>query len=228
MLCVFYEIFPLYWHLLSQYCGGVDWRTKLDTQRGAVLAAEIKNNAFKLAGWTVCSILSGADQLKLGYVTVYCDEMLHYMGHSNYCKYPLFLYRWFADLNSMLYRSDCQTGNITNSPNDLNIVTQCYSSIQGPKQPHSIVVFQLRLLCWTCDNFFLAITPMFTWRDKSLTQKRIQLLSARASTCLYNYGRLLLLYFCNGFKECWYYYWCGCLLQMHKNFHLPLIASETN
>nr|CAX70348.1 eukaryotic translation initiation factor 3, subunit 7 zeta [Schistosoma japonicum] len=53
----------------SRYCGGVDWRTKLDTQRGAVLAAEIKNNAFKLAGWTVCSILSGADQLKLGFVS---------------------------------------------------------------------------------------------------------------------------------------------------------------
>ncbi|CAH8861899.1 unnamed protein product [Trichobilharzia szidati] len=53
----------------SRYCGGVDWRTKLDTQRGAVLAAEIKNNAFKLARWTVCSMLAGADQLKLGFVS---------------------------------------------------------------------------------------------------------------------------------------------------------------
>ncbi|VDQ01783.1 unnamed protein product [Trichobilharzia regenti] len=58
-----FKIFPY------QYCGGVDWRTKLDTQRGAVLAAEIKNNAFKLARWTVCSMLAGADQLKLGFVS---------------------------------------------------------------------------------------------------------------------------------------------------------------
>ncbi|KAF5399997.1 Eukaryotic translation initiation factor 3 subunit D [Paragonimus heterotremus] len=53
----------------SRYCGGVDWRSKLDTQRGAVLASEIKNNAFKLAKWTACSILAGADQLKLGFVS---------------------------------------------------------------------------------------------------------------------------------------------------------------
>ena len=31
----------------------VDWRQKLDTQRGAVLANELKNNACKLAKWTV-------------------------------------------------------------------------------------------------------------------------------------------------------------------------------
>ncbi|CAL8073755.1 unnamed protein product [Calicophoron daubneyi] len=53
----------------SRYCGGVDWRSKLDTQRGAVLASEIKNNAFKLARWTTCSLLAGADQLKLGFVS---------------------------------------------------------------------------------------------------------------------------------------------------------------
>lgn len=28
---------------------GVDWRRKLDTQRGAVLATELKNNANKIA-----------------------------------------------------------------------------------------------------------------------------------------------------------------------------------
>lgn len=44
----------------------VDWRAKLDTQRGAVLASELKNNAFKLAKWTVCSLLAGSDQLKFG------------------------------------------------------------------------------------------------------------------------------------------------------------------
>ncbi|PAA59777.1 hypothetical protein BOX15_Mlig010075g2, partial [Macrostomum lignano] len=49
--------------------GAVDWRSKMDSQRGAVLAAELKNNAFKLAKWTVCSLLAGSDQLKLGYVS---------------------------------------------------------------------------------------------------------------------------------------------------------------
>lgn len=47
----------------------MDWRSKLDSQPGAVLAAEIKNNGCKLAKWTVCSILSGADQIKFGFVS---------------------------------------------------------------------------------------------------------------------------------------------------------------
>lgn len=53
----------------SRYCNGVDWRAKLDVQRGAVLASELRNNAYKLAKWTVCSLLAGADQLKLGFVS---------------------------------------------------------------------------------------------------------------------------------------------------------------
>merc|ERR1712013_274817 len=44
----------------SRHSGGVDWRQKLDTQRGAVLANELKNNACKLAKWTVQSILAEA------------------------------------------------------------------------------------------------------------------------------------------------------------------------
>jgi translation initiation factor 3 subunit D len=46
---------------------GLDWRMKLDSQPGAVLAAEIKNNGSKLAKWTVCSLLAGVDQIKFGY-----------------------------------------------------------------------------------------------------------------------------------------------------------------
>lgn len=53
----------------SRYCHGIDWRSKLDTQRGAVLASEIKNNSFKLAKWAVSSVLAGADYLKLGFVS---------------------------------------------------------------------------------------------------------------------------------------------------------------
>lgn len=53
----------------SKFNNGMDWRQKLDSQPGAVLAAEIKNNGCKLAKWTVCSILAGVDQLKFGFVS---------------------------------------------------------------------------------------------------------------------------------------------------------------
>jgi translation initiation factor 3 subunit D len=53
----------------AQGAGGApDWRTKLDSQRGAVVATEMKNNSCKLARWTVQSILAGADTMKIGYV----------------------------------------------------------------------------------------------------------------------------------------------------------------
>lgn len=53
----------------SRYSGGVDWRLKLDTQRGAVLATELKNNSCKLGRWTVSSLLAGSDIIKFGYVS---------------------------------------------------------------------------------------------------------------------------------------------------------------
>ncbi|KAL2756878.1 hypothetical protein ACRALDRAFT_1049115 [Sodiomyces alcalophilus JCM 7366] len=49
--------------------GALDWRTKLVTQRGAVVATEMKNNSCKLARWTVQSILAKSDLLKLGFVS---------------------------------------------------------------------------------------------------------------------------------------------------------------
>ncbi|KAE9407285.1 translation initiation factor eIF-3 subunit D [Gymnopus androsaceus JB14] len=49
--------------------GAPDWRTKLDSQRGAVVATEMKNNSCKLAKWAVQSILAGADLMKIGYVS---------------------------------------------------------------------------------------------------------------------------------------------------------------
>ncbi|KAI0346895.1 translation initiation factor eIF-3 subunit D [Trametopsis cervina] len=49
--------------------GAPDWRTKLDSQRGAVVATEMKNNSCKLAKWTVQSILAGADLMKIGYIS---------------------------------------------------------------------------------------------------------------------------------------------------------------
>lgn len=46
----------------------VDWKQKLDTQRGAIAAMEMKNNSAKLARWAVQSILAGAEIMKMGCV----------------------------------------------------------------------------------------------------------------------------------------------------------------
>jgi translation initiation factor 3 subunit D len=60
-------------YALNEYnpaiAGGSDWRRKLDKQRGAVFATELKNNAGKLWKWTAQTLLAGADTMKLGYVT---------------------------------------------------------------------------------------------------------------------------------------------------------------
>jgi translation initiation factor 3 subunit D len=49
--------------------GNTGWRNCLESQRGAVLATELKNNSFKLARWTCQSLIAGVDVMKLGYVT---------------------------------------------------------------------------------------------------------------------------------------------------------------
>mmetsp|Transcript_2749 Transcript_2749/g.4745 ORF Transcript_2749/g.4745 Transcript_2749/m.4745 type:complete len:516 (+) Transcript_2749:103-1650(+) len=46
-----------------------DWRKKIDTQRSALLAFETKNNKNKVAKWTAGALLSGADMMKLGFVS---------------------------------------------------------------------------------------------------------------------------------------------------------------
>ena len=54
----------------SQGAGGAfDWRKKLETQKGGVLATEFKNNACKLSRWTMQSILSGVDEMKIAFVS---------------------------------------------------------------------------------------------------------------------------------------------------------------
>ncbi|KAE8144107.1 eukaryotic translation initiation factor 3 subunit D [Aspergillus avenaceus] len=47
----------------------LDWRSKLWSQRGAVVATEMKNNSLKLARWTTQAILAKADGMKLGFVS---------------------------------------------------------------------------------------------------------------------------------------------------------------
>lgn len=51
-----------------KYTGGA-WRQKIDSQRGAVLATEVKNNSGKFAKWVAQSLLSGVDLMKVGYVS---------------------------------------------------------------------------------------------------------------------------------------------------------------
>ncbi|KAI9015986.1 eukaryotic translation initiation factor 3 subunit D [Hyaloraphidium curvatum] len=53
----------------SKASGAPEWRKKLDSQRGAVVATEIKNNGNRLARWTVEAILAGVDQIRLGFVS---------------------------------------------------------------------------------------------------------------------------------------------------------------
>jgi len=65
---VFIRLYALN-ELDSKLTGGIDWRQKLDSQRGAVLATELKNNSNKLAKWTLQAMLAGADLIKLGYVS---------------------------------------------------------------------------------------------------------------------------------------------------------------
>ncbi|KAF9579626.1 hypothetical protein BGW38_004044, partial [Lunasporangiospora selenospora] len=49
--------------------GAMEWRQKLDSQRGAVVATEMKNNSCKLSRWVVQTMLSGSDHLKLGFIS---------------------------------------------------------------------------------------------------------------------------------------------------------------
>jgi translation initiation factor 3 subunit D len=49
--------------------GNIEWRRKIDDQRGAVLATELKNNAGKMSKWSAQSMLAGAEQMKIGYVS---------------------------------------------------------------------------------------------------------------------------------------------------------------
>lgn len=53
----------------AKLSGNVDWRLKLDQQRGAVMANELKNNALKIARWTCQSMISGVDVMKIGFVS---------------------------------------------------------------------------------------------------------------------------------------------------------------
>lgn len=52
----------------SKSHSAIDWRSKLDSQRGAVVATEMKNNSCKLARWAIQSILADSAFMKIGYI----------------------------------------------------------------------------------------------------------------------------------------------------------------
>eukprot|EP00042_Codosiga_hollandica_P041054 m.362714 g.362714 ORF g.362714 m.362714 type:complete len:530 (+) comp56019_c0_seq5:12-1601(+) len=56
-------------HEYNPFVGTADWRSKLDGQRGTVVATQYKSNNAKVARWTVQSLLAGADSIKIGLVS---------------------------------------------------------------------------------------------------------------------------------------------------------------
>ncbi|GIX62017.1 eukaryotic translation initiation factor 3 subunit 7, putative [Babesia caballi] len=45
------------------------WRTQIETQKGALLANEMRNNTAKMQRFAACALISGCDTLKLAYVS---------------------------------------------------------------------------------------------------------------------------------------------------------------
>ncbi|GFE52723.1 eukaryotic translation initiation factor 3 subunit [Babesia ovis] len=45
------------------------WRTQIETQKGALLANEMRNNTAKMQRFAACAIISGCDTLKLAYIS---------------------------------------------------------------------------------------------------------------------------------------------------------------
>ena len=53
----------------SRISGSPEWRQKLESQTGAALAIEMKNNAYRLARYVSELLISAADELRLGFVS---------------------------------------------------------------------------------------------------------------------------------------------------------------
>ena len=53
----------------AKAAGTTEWRKTIDAQRGALLAMEIKNNAQRMAKYTMSALLAGADTMRLGFVS---------------------------------------------------------------------------------------------------------------------------------------------------------------
>ena len=53
----------------AKISGSVEWRQKLESQTGAALAIEMKNNAYRLARYVSDCLISACDEIKVGFVS---------------------------------------------------------------------------------------------------------------------------------------------------------------
>ncbi|ODV63243.1 eukaryotic translation initiation factor 3 subunit D [Ascoidea rubescens DSM 1968] len=65
------DVSPIAIHAITQYKTGssLDWNTKLQLQKGAILAAELRKNINQFSKWTIESILSDVKLIKIGFVS---------------------------------------------------------------------------------------------------------------------------------------------------------------
>ena len=69
---------------------GTNWRQKLESQKAAVLANELKNNRNKLARWTCQAMLAGADYIKIGWVSrAHSKDNAHHFVLGNMMYKPV-------------------------------------------------------------------------------------------------------------------------------------------
>eukprot|EP00299_Pterocystis_sp_00344_P007021 c2066_g1_i1.p1 GENE.c2066_g1_i1~~c2066_g1_i1.p1 ORF type:complete len:560 (+),score=119.84 c2066_g1_i1:50-1729(+) len=82
---------------------GVNWRKQLDSQRGAVLATEMHDNAHKMATWCAQALLSGVDFIKLGYISRHSvrDPTVHVILGTQQCKPPEFASQMNINLKNL-------------------------------------------------------------------------------------------------------------------------------
>ena len=73
---------------LNEWQSTTGWRKKLDRQKGGVFGVEAKNNSFKIGKVVIQSILSGAENIKFGYVsrTNFKDRSSHQILGEQYVK----------------------------------------------------------------------------------------------------------------------------------------------
>jgi translation initiation factor 3 subunit D len=53
----------------ARYSGAPVWRSNLDARKGQVLGSEIRNNNAKFSRWMAQTLLAGADEMRVGFVS---------------------------------------------------------------------------------------------------------------------------------------------------------------
>ena len=135
----------------------LDWRKNLDTQKGAIVAGEMKNNSAKLARWAVQGYLAGAEIMKMGYVScplliTYCKThlvLILYLSIARSChlSFPAMVEQFYAPVISLSTPAIrilvAITGAFIDTSNRASL-TRSYITRANPRdaQRHSIVGVQ--------------------------------------------------------------------------------------